>query len=318
VALDPNATLPVNGPSDAQAGINIPLQVGNTYTYYIFSQPNGGYSFDALNLFFDGNNSIPGISVFGPIDSSNFLPNSGSTWTLAGAPVPGSATSFFTSGSLIVVLNAFNWNNPATSPGNVCQSYEFAPASGDVLSYFGSFTLQTYPAASLSLSQTSGSPGTKLTLVGSGFAAAETVNVYAGRIGTSSILTATTDASGSFTAPGREPQIPYGPIDLYALGLSSGSLGVASLSVTPAMLMNPETGEPGGTTTAHAVGFGAGETVDIYWNNPRQLLGTATTNGVGSGSLTITIPSDASPGIKGVIGIGQTSGAIGIGAVTVQ
>jgi hypothetical protein len=79
MALDSNASLPVNGPSDAQAGIDIPLELGHSYTYYIFSQPNGGYSFDALNLFFDGNNSTPGISVFGPIDSSAFAPNSGST-----------------------------------------------------------------------------------------------------------------------------------------------------------------------------------------------------------------------------------------------
>lgn len=33
VALDPNATMPVNGPDDAQAGIHIPLTVGQTNTY---------------------------------------------------------------------------------------------------------------------------------------------------------------------------------------------------------------------------------------------------------------------------------------------
>jgi hypothetical protein len=79
MALDSNASLPVNGPSDAQAGIDIPLELGHSYTYYIFSQPNGGYSFDALNCSSIGNNSTPGISVFGPIDSSDFAPNSGST-----------------------------------------------------------------------------------------------------------------------------------------------------------------------------------------------------------------------------------------------
>src|ERR1035441_1914190 len=38
-----NPVLPVSGPPDAQAGIDIPLEVGHAYTYYIFSQPNGGY-----------------------------------------------------------------------------------------------------------------------------------------------------------------------------------------------------------------------------------------------------------------------------------
>jgi len=39
---------------------------------------------------------------------------------------------------------------------------------------------------------------------------------------------------------------------------------------------------------------------------------------VGSGALTITIPATASPGINGVIGVGQTTKAIGIGRVTVE
>jgi hypothetical protein len=82
--------------------------------------------------------------------------------------------------------------------------------------------------------------------------------------------------------------------------------------------MKPGTGEPGGTTAADVFGFGAGETVDIYWNDPRELLGTANANSLGSGTLTITVPANASPGINGVIGVGQTTKAIGIGKVTVQ
>jgi hypothetical protein len=82
--------------------------------------------------------------------------------------------------------------------------------------------------------------------------------------------------------------------------------------------MNPGTGAPGGTMAAYVFGFGPGETVDVYWNNPRQLLGTATANREGSGALTIAIPANASPGINGVIGVGQTTKAIGIGKVTVQ
>ncbi|MGA3076474.1 MAG: hypothetical protein ABSG56_22635, partial [Bryobacteraceae bacterium] len=66
------------------------------------------------------------------------------------------------------------------------------------------------------------------------------------------------------------------------------------------------------------LGFGSGETVDVYWNNPRQLLGTATADAVGSGAFTITIPATASPGINGVIGVGQITKAIGIGRVTVE
>jgi len=40
LALNPDATSPVNGPSDAQAAISIPLEAGKSYTYYAFVQPN--------------------------------------------------------------------------------------------------------------------------------------------------------------------------------------------------------------------------------------------------------------------------------------
>jgi hypothetical protein len=107
-------------------------------------------------------------------------------------------------------------------------------------------------------------------------------------------------------------------MDVYAVGVTSHKLGAATLSVTPVMAMNPASGAPGGATTAYGLGFGAGETVDIYWNNPRQLLGTATANVEGTGDLTIAIPANASPGIEAVIGVGQTTRAIGLGEITVQ
>jgi hypothetical protein len=200
----------------------------------------------------------------------------------------------------------------------VCQFFAFSPAAGDIADFFGSFTLNVYPAASLSLNQASGSPGAKLTLMGSGFNPTETVDIYAGRVGTTPLSTATTDSSGAFTVTLREPQLPYGPIELYAAGLSSHKLGAASLSVIPTLATNPRTAPPGGTTAADVFGFGAGETVDIYWNDPRELLGTANANRIGSGTLTITVPPNASPGTNGVIGVGQTTKAIGIGKVTVQ
>ena len=319
LAQNPDATLPVNGPSDNLASINIPLEAGNSYKFYIFGQPGPGIitGFNGLNLFFDGNNSVPGISAFGMTKGSGFLPNSGSTLTLQGTAVSGAATTSYSFAGVIVVLSGYDWNTPATPPGDVCQSFVFSP--GDVADFFGSFTLQVWPAAALNLSQASGSPGTKVTITGSGFAATETVEIYAGHIGAPPLFTTTTtDASGSFAVTPREPQHTYGPMDIYAVGVSSRHLGAARLFVTPALGMNPETGEPGGTTTAYGVGFGASETVDIYWNNPQQLLGTATANGRGSSALTITIPANASPGINEVIGVGQTTKAIGVGVVALR
>jgi hypothetical protein len=171
LALNPDATSPVNGPSDAQVGISIPLQAGNSYTYYIFG--TGGcctLPFSGLNLFFDGNSSTPAISVFGPLGSPIFLPNRSSTLSLEGNPIAGSGTSFYGSAGVFVVLSGYDWNNSATPPGNVCQPLAFTPNPDGDASAFGSITLQVWPAAALSLSQASGSPETKITLTGSGFA----------------------------------------------------------------------------------------------------------------------------------------------------
>ncbi|MGA2737949.1 MAG: hypothetical protein ABSG65_10920 [Bryobacteraceae bacterium] len=319
LALNPDATSPVNGPSDAQASISIPLQAGQSYKYYIFGQgPCCNLNFSGLNLFFDNNGSTPGISAYGVVDTSGFRPDSSSTLTLQGTSVPGSGTAFYSSAGVIVVLTGYNWNASGTPPGDVCQEFAFSPAAGDVPSTFGSFSLQVFPAASLSLSQASGSPGTELTFTGSGFAANETVDIYAGQLSTSPIHATMTDASGDFTLTLREPQISYGLVDVYVEGVTSGALGAATLSVTAALGLSPRTASPGASVTAYGVGFGAGETVDIYWNNPRQLLGTATTDAHGSGALTIAVPPNASPGINGVIGIGQDTKAIGLGRVTVE
>ncbi len=320
LALNPNATSPVNGPSDSQAGIAIELEAGVSYKFYVFGHPGPGVvtGFNGLNLFFDANDSAPGISAFGATNSSDFLPNRGSTFTLQGTSAAGSGKTFYSSGGDIVVLTGYDWNAPATPPGDVCQAFEFSPAPGDVADYFGSFSLRVWPAATLSLSQSIGAPGTKLAVTGGGFASAEKVDIYAGPIGSPRLSTATTDTDGSFTVTVREPPHPYGTMDVYAVGESSGRLGAATIFVTPELVMSPATVAPGGATTAYGFGFGAGETVEIYWNNPRQLLGTATANGEGSSALTITIPTNSSPGINGVIGFGQTTKGLGIGEVSVQ
>ncbi|MGA2578537.1 MAG: hypothetical protein ABSH24_21195 [Bryobacteraceae bacterium] len=156
-------------------------------------------------------------------------------------------------------------------------------------------------------------------MTGSGLASGETVEIFGGHIGIPPLFASTTaDANGFFSVAAAEPQHPYGPMDVYAVGVSSHRLAAATLTVTPALAMNPATGAPGSTTAAYGFGFGAGETVDIYWNSPRQLLGTATANGAGSSALTITIPANAPLGINAVVGVGQTTKAIGIGEVVVE
>ncbi len=181
--------------------------------------------------------------------------------------------------------------------------------------------LRVFGAAGLTTSVQSAPPGTRTTLTGSGFAPQETVKIYFGSLA-SAPLTVTADSSGAFTEAVRVPPAPYGPHDVYAVGESSGRAGAVSLFVTPRMALVPHSGNPGGTELAQGLGFAADESVQVYWANPRQFLGTALTNGsgsfIGKGGLQIAIPANAPPGRNAVIATGDTSSAVAIGEVIVH
>ena len=68
----------------------------------MFGYPYMSYG---LNLFFDGNNSTQGISVFGATKSPNFLPNSSSsTLTLQVTFVAGSGRASYSADGVVSEL----------------------------------------------------------------------------------------------------------------------------------------------------------------------------------------------------------------------
>lgn len=319
-ARNADATSPINGPVNSQVGISIPLESGQSYKFYIFGQPNGSIGFNGLNLFFDGNDSTPGISVFGRTNSSLFSADSSTTYTLTGTGVVGAGRTYYTSGATTVVLTGYNWNSPSNMSPDVCQPLVFEP--GDGPDFYGSFTLHVSPAAALVVSPGTSSPGSAITLAGSEFTPFESINIYLAEFGSLPRYSATADASGAFLLPVTEAQAPFGDEDYFGVGLRSGKLGAATTFVSSRMAFYPSSGLPGSTTNSQGVGFGAGETVQIYWNNPRQLLGTAVANGQGSfvstKGIPITIPLNAPAGINEVIGVGEATKAIGLGTFIVE
>ena len=62
--------------------------------------------------------------------------------------------------------------------------------------------------------------------------------------------------------------------------------------------------------------------MSVYLDQPRELLGTATANQWGSftgvNALGVTIPTNASSGLNNLLGIGATTGAIGLGNIVVK
>jgi hypothetical protein len=159
-------------------------------------------------------------------------------------------------------------------------------------------------------------------LTGSGFAPAELIEIYVGNFGAATALTTTSNADGGFNVSTLEPQDAYGTLEIFAVGSKSQKLGTALLSVTPGVVATPESVEPGATATAQGFGFGSGESVSVYLDQPRVLLGTATANSLGSFTgntgITVTIPSNATIGRNALLGIGQTTQATGLGKLTVK
>jgi hypothetical protein len=313
LSLNADGTSPVNGPADAQSGISIPLQAGNSYRYYLCGADENLVGNYGLNLFFDGNNSTPAISVYGELHNPAFASNINATLTLAGALVPGSGRTFYTADGVTVVLNGYGYY---MSNADNCQGLVFTP--GGSFSFSGSFSLQAGKAAHLDFGKQNAVPQTRIVAVGSGFAALETVSIYPYRIGSPPIGSTTTDANGSFAFRLGVPIYSYGNFELFAVGQASGAIGASVLSITPGLFASPEAGAPGSSTTITCVGFGSGENVDVYWKKTQELLGSAVASSQGTASVAATIPLNAVAGVDEIIGVGQTTNATGFGKVTVD
>jgi virginiamycin B lyase len=178
------------------------------------------------------------------------------------------------------------------------------------------------PTANLSVNPPDGFYRSNLTFSGSGFAPNETVLIYYQGIGSNVLASATADASGSITVTAQAPQSPYGPRIFLGKGQNSGKVGAANFSMSPHLVLSPNSGPPGTTVTVEGFGFEFYSGVGVYWNNPRTLLGNAAADlyGAFSGStaLTITVPSDASPGVNEIFGWNGRGQPIGPGSFTVQ
>jgi virginiamycin B lyase len=179
-----------------------------------------------------------------------------------------------------------------------------------------------FATAGLGVSPGSGVVRTNLTFTGSAFGPNESVQIYTAGVGSAVLATATADAGGSFTVTAPAPLSQYGPRLFLAKGQTSGKLGTADFSVAPRLILNPNVGNVGSTTTALGLGFGSLEQVKIYWNNGRSYLGAVEADLYGSikgsAALTFTVPSGAAPGSNIVLGKGSSTGAVGGGHFTVQ
>ncbi|MBA2753332.1 MAG: hypothetical protein H0U40_02560 [Chloroflexia bacterium] len=166
------------------------------------------------------------------------------------------------------------------------------------------------------------SPGTSVvgnavTVSGTGFAANEVVRFFLDSASAAPIGSGTATSAGSFASTIAMPAAVRGTHLLIARGMTSGRIAMAQISVSPSLARTPTSGPPGTSVAITVRGFGAAEAVQLRWDSASgPILGTAQTDGAGTGVVNIRIPS-ASAGWHDYVGTGQQTGARAYGAINV-
>ncbi|MBI4267013.1 MAG: IPT/TIG domain-containing protein [Chloroflexi bacterium] len=160
-------------------------------------------------------------------------------------------------------------------------------------------------AATLTLSQTSGTPGSTLSISGSNFTASETgINVtYDGSpVATGIVANAVGAWTTSFTVPasasGSHPIVATGPV--------TGAVST-TFTVVAGISMSPLSGAPGTTVTVTGAGFGASETgVTVTYDGVAVVPAGVPVTAQGGWTATFPIPASAS-GAHSIQAFGSTT-----------
>jgi PEP-CTERM motif len=133
------ATDPILNPGNAAStGIALPLPVGN-YTYDIYGENAAAFSNYGLALFFNGNNTTPGIVAYLDPTTTTAVPSAAGSVGLdsSASTSPGSLT--YVDGTTTVSLTNFTWAAPTTGGLDRVSGYD-STSSGSP-DFVGSFTL---------------------------------------------------------------------------------------------------------------------------------------------------------------------------------
>jgi hypothetical protein len=159
----------------------------------------------------------------------------------------------------------------------------------------------------ISLSPSSGPPGTSVTVSGSGFLAGASGVVWFDTNGNSAVdpgepnVPVTASGTGTFTATLTVPDVAAGiTYQIRADVPLGGSVeDFDDFTVpTPSITISPTSGSPGTSITVIGSNFKLGSTVTIFFDlntngvvDPGESVGTATASSTGAFSTTVTAPT---------------------------
>ncbi len=176
---------------------------------------------------------------------------------------------------------------------------------------------------SLAMSSTQGSPGDKIFIAASGYTPGEQVEpiwAYNGPgtgIAQKSFyefnpITFANSTGGALTNFWI-PEATAGTYTIAALGLTSGVLRTATYQLLPELDLGVYQNAP--TLRLTGWGFGAAETINVYWNYTGPGTGTLITQAISDhegffSGRTYTVPSSTLPGWYTIAAVGVTSGTV--------
>ena len=179
-------------------------------------------------------------------------------------------------------------------------------------------TFSAYAAGAAITVSPSGSPYSNrddqppITVSGTGYTPGETVKVYWNYTGPGTGKlegTAVANSKGNFSFQFLRELAAAGTYTLAATGQTSNQTATTTYKQFPQLYIRAQAGGPNSPVTVYGNAYGAGETVNIYWNytgpHTGSLLATGTGNSTGSFAVNATIPTGFAPGTYPIEGIGQ-------------
>ncbi|MBI4284614.1 MAG: IPT/TIG domain-containing protein [Chloroflexi bacterium] len=147
----------------------------------------------------------------------------------------------------------------------------------------------------VTINRVSGSPGTSVTVTGSGFGASES-GITVTFDGTTVASGITANAQGGWTANLSIPASISGPhtIDTFGTTTAVTSVQDVSFTVGPSIVISRTSGSPGNMVTVTGAGFGANEAGITVTYDGTAVASNISTNAQGGWSTTFTVPASPS------------------------
>jgi hypothetical protein len=210
-----------------------------------------------------------------------------------------------------IFVSSGTWSYTITIPTAATGSHTI----GAIGSVSGSVPGVTFTVVSrtITLSRTSGSPGTSVTVTGTGFNAGETVSIT---FDGSTVKSTAADSSGYLNTTITIPASTAGSHTIAAYGSTSGYVaGVTFTVLGGALTLSPTSGPAGTVVTIAGSGFAASETGITITFDGTVVKSGISANGLGAWSGTFTVPSSAA-GSHAIGAYGSTTSASSITEVT--